>query len=72
MTDVAGPLMITTLRREDAGSVPLPAPVPIGAPVLIADCVSPLAGETILSLIWRRLDTTHEKRPNQRPGRNSS
>ncbi len=49
--------------------VTLPAPVPFDAPVLIGDCVSPLAGETILSLIWRKLDDGNEKRPNQRSGR---
>jgi hypothetical protein len=36
--------------------MPLPAPVPFGAPVLISDCVNPLAGETLLSLLWKRMD----------------
>ncbi|WP_165611605.1 hypothetical protein [Cognatiyoonia sediminum] len=37
-------------------SVELPAPVPFSTPVLITDCVTPLAGETVLSLILKRLD----------------
>ncbi|SMY08409.1 hypothetical protein [Flavimaricola marinus] len=39
-------------RTED---VPLPAPVPFSTPVLIGDCVTPLGGETVLSLLWKRL-----------------
>lgn len=27
-----------------------------GGPVLMADCATPLAGETLLSLLWRRWD----------------
>ncbi|MCF2871747.1 hypothetical protein L0664_11775 [Octadecabacter sp. G9-8] len=42
--------------RDTAQDVPLPKPQPFSAPVLIGDCVSPLAGETVLSLIWKRLD----------------
>ena len=42
--------------RAHAKSVPLPAPVPFAAPVFISDCATPLAGETVLSLLWRRLD----------------
>jgi hypothetical protein len=30
-------------------------PVVIAGPVLIGDCVTPLAGETLLSLLWTRL-----------------
>ena len=41
--------------RERAEDVALPAPVPFDAPVLIGDCVTPLAGETVLTLLWRRL-----------------
>ena len=36
--------------------VPLPKPQPFTTPVLIGDCASPLAGETVLSLLWKRLD----------------
>ncbi|WP_159453100.1 hypothetical protein [Pseudooctadecabacter jejudonensis] len=35
-------------------SVPLPKPQPFGVPVLIGDCASPLAGETVLSLLMKR------------------
>lgn len=27
-----------------------------GGPVLMADCTTPLAGETLLSLLWKRWD----------------
>ncbi|MCK0151441.1 hypothetical protein MWU54_15470 [Marivita sp. S6314] len=27
-----------------------------GGPVLIADCVTPVSGETLLSLFWKRWD----------------
>ncbi|PRY81705.1 hypothetical protein [Marivita geojedonensis] len=27
-----------------------------GGPVLMADCVTPVAGETLLSLLWKRWD----------------
>ena len=47
------PLFQRAQRRE---AVTLPAPVPFAAPVFISDCASPLAGETVLSLLWRRLD----------------
>jgi len=36
--------------------MPLPAPVPFGAPVFISDCMNPLAGETLLRLLWKRMD----------------
>ncbi|MCK0095907.1 hypothetical protein MWU60_10045 [Yoonia sp. F2084L] len=44
------------VTAQQPPSVPLPAPVPFGAPVLISDCVNPLAGETLLSLLWKRMD----------------
>lgn len=28
-----------------------------GGPVLMADCSTPVAGETLLSLLWKRWDT---------------
>lgn len=40
-------------------SLPLPKPQPFAAPVFIGDCASPLAGETVLSLLWKRLDRDH-------------
>lgn len=27
-----------------------------GGPVLMADCITPVAGETLLSLLWKRWD----------------
>ena len=41
-------------------TVQLPQPVPFGAPVLISDCASPLVGETLLGLLWKRLDNPEQ------------
>jgi hypothetical protein len=41
--------------RPRAAPLRLPHPQPFGVPVLIGDAVSPLAGETVLSLLWKRL-----------------
>ena len=45
------------LQLMDAAVEPLrlPAPQPIAAPVFIHDCVTPLAGETLLSLLMKRM-----------------
>ncbi|MEL6685506.1 MAG: hypothetical protein AAFN63_18150 [Pseudomonadota bacterium] len=56
MTDATDFSAIPHVVKQRPPSVPLPAPVPFGAPVLISDCVNPLAGETLLSLLWKRLD----------------
>lgn len=37
-----------------AAELPLPKPVPFAAPVFIGDVATPLAGETVLSLLLRR------------------
>jgi hypothetical protein len=29
---------------------------PYAGPVFISDCITPLGGETLLSLMWKRLD----------------
>ncbi len=42
-------------REEDARDKTRP-PVK-GGPVLMADCTTPVAGETLLSLLWKRWDT---------------
>lgn len=42
-------------RAPRAPGVALPKPEPFGLPVLIGDCASPLAGETVLSLLMKRL-----------------
>ena len=60
MTDATDLSMIPHVRREAAETQPLPHPVPFGAPVLISDCVNPLAGETLLSLLWKRMDASDE------------
>jgi len=31
-------------------------PKPFAAPLFIGDAVTPLAGETVLSLLWKRMD----------------
>ncbi|PJI86296.1 hypothetical protein BC777_2664 [Yoonia maricola] len=56
MTDMTDFSNIPRVIRQERASLPLPAPVPFGAPVLISDCVNPLAGETLLSLLWKRMD----------------
>jgi hypothetical protein len=56
MTDATDFSRIRAVLKAKPASLPLPAPVPFDAPVLIADCASPLAGETVLSLLWKRLD----------------
>ena len=56
MTDATDFTSIPRVAKEAPPSVPLPAPVLFGAPVLISDCVNPLAGETLLSLLWKRMD----------------
>lgn len=45
--------------ERTAQDIPLPAPVLIATPVLIGDCATPLAGETVLSLLWKRLSGDH-------------
>jgi hypothetical protein len=56
MTDATDFSSIPRVVKQERPSVPLPAPIPFGAPVLISDCVNPLAGETLLSLLWKRMD----------------
>ena len=41
--------------RAEADSVRLPAPQPLGVPVFLHDCVTPLGGETVLSLLMKRM-----------------
>ncbi|MCC1491068.1 hypothetical protein [Cognatishimia sp. F0-27] len=36
-------------------------PPPHSGPVLLSDCVTPVGGETLLSLLWRRWDTRAAK-----------
>ena len=55
MTDATDFSPIAPTAKPEPASVPLPAPVPFGVPVVIADCATPLGGETLLSLLWKRL-----------------
>lgn len=41
--------------RTDSQQMRLPAPYPVAAPVFLNDCVTPLAGETLLSLLMKRM-----------------
>ena len=41
--------------RQDEEVLHLPAPQPFAAPVFIHDCVTPLGGETLLSLLMKRM-----------------
>ncbi|MEJ8561711.1 hypothetical protein QTO30_11095 [Yoonia sp. GPGPB17] len=56
MTDATDFASIPPVAMQAPPSIPLPTPLAFGAPVLISDCVNPLAGETLLSLLWKRMD----------------
>ena len=52
------------IEVDEPTHVSLPKPQVFSAPVLIGDCATPLAGETVLSLLLRRLDLTdHDDAP---------
>lgn len=57
MTDASFVPSFPRVARTKTASVELPKPEPLGVPVLIGDCASPLAGETVLSLIYKRIHT---------------
>ena len=40
---------------QPKADIELPKPQPFGAPMFIADAVTPLAGETVLSLLMKRM-----------------
>lgn len=54
MVDVTS-FAIPRVRRANVQAPPLPKPQPFGAPVFINDCVTPLCGETVLSLLLKRM-----------------
>ncbi|MEL6838511.1 MAG: hypothetical protein AAFP85_04425 [Pseudomonadota bacterium] len=56
MTDATHFTGVPPVAKQPSTDLQLPAPVPFSAPVLIGDCVTPLAGETVLSLLWKKLD----------------
>ena len=60
MTFTADLSGIPSVAAPETDDVVLPAPVAFDTPVLIGDCVSPLVGETVLSLLWKRLDRAAE------------
>ena len=60
MTDATDFSSIPRVAKQKPATVSLPAPVPFGVPVLISDCANPLAGETLLSLLWKRMDRTQD------------
>lgn len=56
MTDasiIGGPF--PAREKTQADPIRLPAPDPVAAPVFIYDCVTPLGGETLLSLLMKRM-----------------
>ncbi|MBB4172963.1 hypothetical protein [Sulfitobacter noctilucicola] len=55
MSDAIYTAGILPQPEEKAEAIPLPKPQPLGAPVLISDCVTPVAGETFLSLLMKRM-----------------
>ena len=61
MTDATDFSAAPYVRREAAPALPLPHPVPFDAPVLLSDCASPLAGETLLGLIWKRMESPDKR-----------
>lgn len=57
MTDVGffGPFTRPAEPKTQGDTLHAPAPQPLSAPVLIYDCVTPLGGETLLSLLMKKL-----------------
>lgn len=55
MTDAAYTHMPFDWTKPQVQDIPLPKPQPFAAPVFIHDCVTPLAGETLLSLLMKRM-----------------
>lgn len=64
MTDVSILGVPRVVRQKKAQSVPLPKPEPFGLPVLIGDCATPLVGETVLSLLMKRLARNDLDKPS--------
>ncbi|MBD3664835.1 hypothetical protein [Sulfitobacter aestuariivivens] len=52
---VSGVPLVGRVPNKKAPQITLPKPQPFGAPVFIVDAVTPLAGETVLSLLMKRL-----------------
>jgi len=60
MTDAANFSSLPRAAKSRLASVPLPTPAPFGTPVMISDCVTPLASETLLCLLWKRPDRSRD------------
>ena len=58
-----GRIFAPSPSRLEAEPVRLPKPQPFGAPVLITDVVTPLAGETVLSLLMKRIAARDDQDP---------
>lgn len=54
MTDATAS-SLPRVGRIKKPSVPLPRPQPFGGSVFISDCITPLCGETVLSLLLKRM-----------------
>ncbi|MGB3243703.1 MAG: hypothetical protein WBB25_04175 [Sulfitobacter sp.] len=52
---ISGVPLVGRPSREKSGQVSLPEPQPFGAPVFITDCITPLGGETVLSLLLKKM-----------------
>jgi hypothetical protein len=52
---LSGRGLLTRKSAQPARDVTLPKPQPFGTPVFITDAVTPLAGETVLSLLMKRM-----------------
>jgi hypothetical protein len=55
MTDAMLNIGVRNRTPLKAEPIRLPKPQPLGAPVLIYDCVTPVGGETLLSLLMKRM-----------------
>ncbi len=57
MTDatISGVPLVGRAPRTAAREITLPKPQSFGAPVFMMDAVTPLAGETVLSLLWKKM-----------------
>ena len=60
MTDATIFGRFNTPVKTRATEVPQPGCVPFAMPVLMSDAITPLAGETVLSLLWKRLEASSD------------
>ncbi|MEM6303765.1 MAG: hypothetical protein AAF744_03540 [Pseudomonadota bacterium] len=69
MTDatISGVPLVGRAPKAATRQVVLPKPKPFGAPVLITDVVTPLAGETVFSLLWKQMERELSERVDKDP-----